>query len=37
MRNAVILNVLYFSLGAAALLYSFHVARVRGLLLQMGE
>lgn len=34
---AVILNVLYFSLGAAALLYSFHVARVRGLLLQMGE
>lgn len=37
LAGAVILNVLYFSLGAAAWLYSFHVARVRGLLLQMGE
>ncbi len=37
LAGAIILNVLYFSLGAAALLYSFHVARIRGLLLQMGE
>ena len=34
---AVGLNVVYFVAGFAAFLYSFHVARVRGLLLQVGE
>ncbi|MDA0786701.1 MAG: ABC transporter permease [Proteobacteria bacterium] len=31
------LNILYLWLGAAAFLWSFHTARVRGLLLQGGE
>ena len=37
MRNALALNALYIGLGVAAFLYSVHVARKRGLLLQMGE
>ena len=31
------LNILYLCLGASAFLWSFHTARVRGLLLQGGE
>lgn len=34
---AALLNVLYIGTGIAAFLYSFHVARVRGLLLQIRE
>lgn len=34
---AVGLNALYLAAGAGAFLYAFHVARRRGLLLQMGE
>jgi ABC-2 type transport system permease protein len=37
LANAVLLNVLYLGLGALAYLYSFRVARQRGLLLQIGE
>ncbi len=37
MLNAVALNVLYIGLGVAVFLYTVHVARRRGLLLQMGE
>lgn len=37
MAWAAVLNLLYFALGAAAFLFSFHVARKRGLLLQIGE
>ena len=37
MRNALALNALYIGLGVAVFLYSVHVARKRGLLLQMGE
>jgi len=35
--NAVALNLVYLAAGAALFLYAFHVARVRGLLLQVGE
>jgi ABC-2 type transport system permease protein len=35
--NALALNALYIALGVAVFLYSVHVARKRGLLLQMGE
>lgn len=35
--GAVLLNLLYLVIGAASFMYSFHVARVRGLLLSMGE
>ena len=35
--HAAALNVAYLGLGAGLFLYSFHVARVRGLLLQVGE
>ncbi len=35
--NALALNALYIGLGVAVFLYSVHVARKRGLLLQMGE
>ncbi len=35
--NAVGLNLIYISLGVGAFLWSFHVARRRGLILQMGE
>ena len=31
------LNVLYLGLGAALFLYTFHVARERGLLMKLGE
>jgi ABC-2 type transport system permease protein len=34
---AMALNVVYVGVGAAVFLYTFHVARIRGLLLQMGE
>ena len=34
---AAALNLVYIGLGAAVFLYTFHVARVRGLLLQIGE
>lgn len=37
MLNALALNALYIALGVAVFLYSVHVARKRGLLLQMGE
>ena len=37
MLNAAALNVLYIALGVAVFLYTVHVARKRGLLLQMGE
>ena len=37
MLNALALNALYIGLGVAVFLYSVHVARKRGLLLQMGE
>ena len=35
--GAVSLNLIYLSLGGCAFLYSFHVARRRGLLLNVGE
>lgn len=35
--KAVVLNVLYLAIGAGVFLRVFHVARRRGLLLQMGE
>lgn len=35
--RAILLNLLYLGLGAAAFFYSFQVARRRGLLLQIGE
>lgn len=34
---AIGLNVLYLGLGAALFLYTFRVARVRGLLMKLGE
>lgn len=34
---AAALNVVYLALGAGVFLYAFHAARVRGLLLQIGE
>ena len=37
LANAVLLNGLYLGLGTLAYLYSFRVARQRGLLLQVGE
>ncbi len=37
LAHAVALNLLYLAIGAALFLYSFHVARKRGLLLQVGE
>ena len=37
MATALGLNVLYLAAGVGAFLRSFHVARVRGLLLQQGE
>jgi ABC-2 type transport system permease protein len=37
MTNAVLLNAVYLSAGAAVFLRFFHTARVKGLLLQMGE
>jgi ABC-2 type transport system permease protein len=37
MLNAALLNGLYIALGVAVFLFTFHVARRRGLLLQMGE
>jgi ABC-2 type transport system permease protein len=37
LMGAAALNVIYLGLGAASFLYAFHVARVRGLLLQIGE
>ena len=37
MRNAVLLNVVFLAAGAALFLAAFRTARVRGLLLQMGE
>ena len=37
MANALALNALYIALGVAVFLYSVHVARRRGLPLQMGE
>jgi ABC-2 type transport system permease protein len=35
--NALALNALYVTLGAAAFLFAFRDARRRGALLQMGE
>ncbi len=35
--HAALLDVVYLGLGAGVFLYSFHVARRRGLLLQVGE
>jgi ABC-2 type transport system permease protein len=35
--GAIALNVVYLGVGAAVFLYTFRVARMRGLLLQMGE
>jgi len=35
--HAVALDVIYLAIGATLFLYSFHVARRRGLLLQIGE
>jgi ABC-2 type transport system permease protein len=37
MAKAVLLNVAFLGLGAGVFLASFRAARVRGLLLQMGE
>jgi len=37
MLHALALNALYIALGVAVFLYTVHVARKRGLLLQMGE
>ncbi len=34
---AVVLNLLYLGIGSGLFLYSFRVARIRGLLLQVGE
>jgi ABC-2 type transport system permease protein len=35
--HAILLDVLYLVLGAGLFLFSYHVARRRGLLLQIGE
>lgn len=35
--HAILLDVVYLAVGAGLFLYSFHVARRRGLLLQVGE
>ena len=37
LATAALLNVLYIGVGIGAFLYAFHVARVRGLLLQIRE
>ena len=37
MVNAVLLDVAFLAVGAVLFLAAFHAARVRGLLLQIGE
>ncbi len=37
MANALLLNLVYLAIGVGIFLFAFHVARKRGLLLQVGE